>query len=113
MKFSKIRYGAEIRLITGGQHAESHVFRQTLLNPARGKHSHANSHTLGSLPSCAGDTVVDLDLPLHTPTRSPKGPTGPPHPTHSKPDDFPATSHEGLAVTANLVQEGKSCKSWP
>src|SRR3979409_1166613 len=62
-----------------------------------------NSHTPKSSSSCAGDTVVDLDLPLHTPTRSPKGPTRPPHPTHSKPSDSPAASHEGLEVTANLV----------
>jgi hypothetical protein len=27
--------------------------------------------------------------------------------------DFLATSHEGLAVTANLDQEGKFCKSQP
>jgi len=71
-----------------------------------------NSHTPESSPSCAGDTVVDRDLPLRTPPRSPKGPTRPPHPTHSKPSDLPATSHEGLAVTANLVQEGNFCKSW-
>jgi hypothetical protein len=38
MKFPKIGYGAEIRLIAGGQYAESHVFRETLLNPPRGKH---------------------------------------------------------------------------
>jgi len=41
MKFPKIRYGPEIRLIVGCQYPESHVFRQTFLNPARGKHSHA------------------------------------------------------------------------
>src|SRR5258708_39204257 len=61
-----------------------------------------NTHTAGSSSSCAGDTVVGRDLPLHTPTRSPKGPTGPPHPTHSKPSDSPAASHKGLAVTVNL-----------
>src|SRR5437879_5388297 len=72
-----------------------------------------NSHTPGSWSSCADDTVVDPDLPLHTPTRLTKGPAGPPHPTHSKPSDSPATSHEGWAVTANLVREGRFCKSWP
>src|SRR5437016_5688752 len=30
-----------IRLVAGRQYAESHVFHQTFLNPARGKHSHA------------------------------------------------------------------------
>src|SRR5205807_2628966 len=72
-----------------------------------------NTHTAGSSSSCVGDMVVDRDLPLHTPTRSRKGPIGPPHPTHSKPNDSPATSHEGLAVTANLVQEGRFRRSWP
>src|SRR5271169_3780347 len=72
-----------------------------------------NSHTPGSSSSCAGDTVVDRDLPLHTPTRSPRDPTGPPHPTHSKPSDSLAASHEGLVVTANLGQEGRSCRSSP
>src|SRR4029077_17902725 len=51
-----------------------------------------NSHTPGSWSSCADDTVVDPALPLHTPTRSPKGPAGPLHPTHSKPSDFQATT---------------------
>src|SRR5438045_1811701 len=41
MKFPKIRYGPEIRLIAGCQYSESHVFLQTFLNPARGKNSHA------------------------------------------------------------------------
>src|SRR6516162_1300087 len=72
-----------------------------------------NSCTPRSSPSCAGDRVVDPDLPAHTPTRSPKGPTGPPHPTHSKPGDSPATSLEGSAATTNLAQEDRSCKSWP
>jgi hypothetical protein len=47
-----------------------------------------NSHTPASSSSCAGDTAVDRDLPLHIPTRSPKGPIGPPHLTHSKPSNL-------------------------
>src|SRR5258706_275974 len=65
------------------------------------------------LSSCAGATLVDLDLPLHSLPRSSKGTIGPPHPTHSKPNDSPATNHEGSAVTANLDREGTFCKSWP
>ena len=45
--------------------------------------------------------------------RSRKGPAVPPHPTRSTPTDSPATGHEGLAVAANLAQEGRACRSWP
>src|SRR5258708_21384141 len=72
-----------------------------------------NSLTPESSSSCAGDTVVGLDLPLHITLRSQRGPTDPPHPTHSRPDDSPAAIHEGLVVATDLVQEGSSCKSSP
>src|SRR5580765_887252 len=109
MKFPKIRYGPEIRLPIPGKPR----LPPDVSESGERKTLPRNSHTPASSSSCAGDTVVDRDLPLHTPTRSPKGPIGPPHLTHSKPSDSPATNHEGLAVTANLVQEGRSCKSWP
>jgi hypothetical protein len=55
MKFPKIRYGPEIRLVAGCQDSESHVFHQTFLNPARGKHSPSSQPPLlGASPLRTG-----------------------------------------------------------
>src|SRR5258705_3938034 len=66
-----------------------------------------NTHRAGSWSSCADDTAVAPDHPLHTRTRSPKGSTGPPRPTRNKPSGHPATIRAGSEVKANLVQAGR------
>src|SRR6202163_4508750 len=68
-----------------------------------------NNHRAGSWSSCAGDTAAGPDLPLHTRSRSPKGPVGPPRRIRNRKGGHPATTHEDSQVTANSVLEG-SCE---
>src|ERR1700722_14736383 len=47
------------------------------------------------------------DLPLHTRSRSPKGPVGPPHRIRNRIGGYPATTHQGSQATANSVLVGR------
>src|ERR1017187_6239938 len=71
------------------------------------KRPRRNNHRAGSSSSCAGDRAAGPDLPLHTRSRSPKGPVGPPHRIRNRKGGHPATTHEGSQATANSVLEGR------
>src|SRR5208282_2588826 len=47
------------------------------------------------------------DLPLHTLSRSPKGPVDPPRQIRNTTGGHRATTHEGSPVTVNSVLEGR------
>src|ERR1039458_7580075 len=102
MKLPKIRNGAEVRMVPRCQYSKSDVLHQSLLDPAR-----RNSHRLGSWSSSADDRKAGPALPLHTGTRSLKGPTGPPRRTRNRPGGYPATTHAGSGVGVNPVPEGR------
>ena len=66
-----------------------------------------NNHRAGSWSSSADDTEAGPLLPLHTRSRSPKGPVGPPRRIRNTTGDHRATTPEGLRATANSALEGR------